>query len=113
MPESDSQTNERVHSAPAADVASRVSGVWLGPEQVFVLSVPVSETRYPEGATSAEREIIDLLLEGNTLKEIAALRGTSLRTVTTQLAEIYWKAGVHSSRQLAAFTTGVDGPWID
>jgi DNA-binding CsgD family transcriptional regulator len=34
-----------------------------------------------------------------------------VRTVTSQLAEIYRKAGVRSSRQLAAFTTGVDGPW--
>jgi DNA-binding CsgD family transcriptional regulator len=76
-----------------------------------MFSVPHYETRYPEGATGAEREIIDLLLDGNTLEELAQLRGTSVRTVSTQLAEIYRKAGVRSSRQLAAFTTGVDGPW--
>ena len=95
----------------ANEVGPRVSCVCLEGQEVFVFSVPLCKTRYPEGATGAEREVIDLTLDGNTPKEIGQLRETSVRTVTTQLAEIYRKAGVGSSRQLAAFTTGVDGPW--
>jgi len=96
---------------PDNGAGPQVSCVYLESKDVFVLSVPLRETRYPAGATGAERGVIDLLLDGNTHQEIADLRGTSVRTVTTQLAEIYRKAGVGSARQLAAFTTGVDGPW--
>lgn len=96
---------------PENGTGAEVSCVHVEGEEVFVLAVPLCETRYPEGTTEAEREIIDFLLDGNTPQEIAQLRGSAARTVTTQLAEIYRKAGVGSSRQLAAFTTGVDGPW--
>jgi DNA-binding CsgD family transcriptional regulator len=98
-------------SDPANEAGPQVSCVYLEGDEVFVFTVPLCETRYPEGATGAEHNVIDLLLDGNTPQEIAQLRGTSVRTVTSQLAEIYRKAGVRSSRQLAAFTTGVDGPW--
>jgi len=103
--------NGAVLPDPDTGAGPQVSRVYLEDKEVFVLSVPLYETRYPARATGAEREIIDLLLDGNTHQEIAELRGTSVRTVTTQLAEIFRKAGVGSSRQLAAFTTGVDGPW--
>ena len=95
------------------EAGPRVSAVQLEGDQLFVFSVPLCETRYPEGTTRAEREVIDLLLDGNTPEEIAQLRGASVRTVTTQVVEIYRKAGVGSSRQLAAFTTGVNGPWTE
>jgi DNA-binding CsgD family transcriptional regulator len=93
------------------EAGARVSSARFEDEEVCAFCVPLPEVRYPEGTTEAEREVIDLLLDGNALEEIAQLRGTSVRTVTTQLAEIYRKADVRSSRQLAAFTTGVDGPW--
>ena len=96
---------------PPDEAGPRVSRVRLEGQEVFICSVPLYQTRYPAGATGSEREIIDLLLGGDALKAIAQRRGASVRTVTTQLAEIYRKAGVGSSRQLAAFTTGVDGPW--
>jgi len=111
MVDSDSDGNEAVLSNPENGAGLRVSCVHLEGQEVFAFSVPLCEIRYPEGATGAEREVIDLLLDGNTPQAIAQLRGSSVRTVTTQLAEIYRKAGVGSSRQLAAFTTGVDGPW--
>lgn len=96
---------------PGSGSGARMSSVCFEGQEVCVLCVPLCETRYPEGATRAEHEIIDLLLDGSTPREIAQLRGSSMRTVTTQLAEIYRKAGVGSSRQLAAFATGVSGPW--
>jgi DNA-binding NarL/FixJ family response regulator len=96
-----------------SEVSPRVSGVEIAREVLFVLSVPLRETRYPEGVTTAEREIIDLLLDGSTPEEVGELRAASMRTITTQLARIYQKAGVASMRQLAAFTSGVDGPWTE
>jgi DNA-binding CsgD family transcriptional regulator len=105
------QGNGAVLSDPENGAVPQVSSLHLEGGEIFVLTIPLCETRYPEGATPAEHEVIDLLLDGKTPQEIAQLRGSSVRTVTTQLAEIYRKAGVGSSRELAAFTTGVDGAW--
>jgi DNA-binding CsgD family transcriptional regulator len=113
MDESDPQVNGGIGSAPEDGGGPRVSFARFQGEEVFFFSLPVSEVRYPERTTRAEREVTDLLLDGNTLEEIAQLRGTSVRTVTTQLGEIYKKAGVRTSRQLAAFAAGVDGPWAE
>lgn len=96
-----------------SEAGPRVSALGIAREVLFVLSVPNRETRYPEGATPAERGILDLLLDGNTLQEIGHLRNASPRTISTQLASIYKKAGVTSMRQLAAFASGVDGPWTE
>ncbi|MGB5813343.1 MAG: helix-turn-helix transcriptional regulator [Polyangiales bacterium] len=83
----------------------RVSQIRVGGEEILVLSVPLPKLRYPEGTTSAEREIIDLVLRGLTAKEIADERGASLRTVTTQLGAIFRKAGVNSQAELIAIIT--------
>lgn len=83
----------------------RVSVMNVGGEEVIVLSVPLPSLKYPEGTTGAEHEIIDMLLEGMTTKEIAVERGVSIRTVTTQLGAIYQKAGVNSQAELIAFMT--------
>lgn len=111
MDESDPQVKGGMRSAPEDGVGPRVSLARFEGEDVYFFSLLVPEVRYPERTTQAEREVIDLLLDGNTSEEVAQLRGTSARTVTTQLGEIYRKAGVRTSRQLAAFTAGVDGPW--
>lgn len=83
----------------------RVSRMRVGGEDIIVLSVPLPQLRYPEGTTAAERDIIDLVLEGLTAKEIAEARGASLRTVTTQLGAIFRKAGVNSQAELIAVIT--------
>jgi len=108
MDESDPWDNRGKLPNPENGAGPRVSSVRFEGEEVFVFCLPLPEVRYPEGATGAERKVIALTLGGNTPEEIAQLRGTSVRTVTTQLAEIYRKAGVRSSRQLAAFTTRVN-----
>ena len=77
----------------------------VGGEDVLVLSVPLPKLRYPQGTTSAEQEIIDAVLQGLTVKEIAEQRGASLRTVTTQLGTIFRKAAVNSQAELIAFMT--------
>jgi DNA-binding NarL/FixJ family response regulator len=77
----------------------------VGGEDILVLSVPLPQLRYPGGTTSAEQEIIDAVLQGRTVKEIAGQRGASLRTVTTQLGTIFRKAGVNSQAELIALIT--------
>ena len=51
----------------------------------------------------AESEVTLLLLKGLSLKEIAALRGTSERTVRQQSLAIYRKADLAGRAELAAF----------
>ena len=91
---------------PASDMESdagpRVSRMRVGGEDILVLSVPLPRLRYPEGTTSAEHQIIDAVLQGLTVKEIAERRGASLRTVTTQLGTIFRKAAVNSQAELIA-----------
>ena len=77
----------------------------VGGEDIIVLSVPLPKLRYPEGTTPAEHEIIDLVLQGLTAKEISEKRNASLRTVTTQLGTIFRKAGVNSQAELIAMMT--------
>ncbi len=83
----------------------RVSRVRVGGEDIIVLSVPLPKVQYPEGTTAAEQQILDLVLQGLNANEIAEQRGTSLRTVTTQLGAIFRKAGVNSQAELIAMMT--------
>jgi DNA-binding CsgD family transcriptional regulator len=85
-----------------SDAGPRVSRMRVGDEDILVLSVPLPRLRYPEGTTSAEHAIIDAVLQGLTVKEIAEQRGASLRTVTTQLGTIFRKAEVNSQAELIA-----------
>lgn len=95
-------------SGKGTERGPRVSRIRVGDEDILVLSVPLPELRYPEGTTVAEQEIIDLVLQGLTAKEIAEVRGASLRTVTTQLGTIFKKAGVNSQPELIAAMTETD-----
>ena len=53
--------------------------------------------------SEAEAEIGLLLLKGLSLKEVAALRGTSERTVREQARAVYRKAGLSGRSELSAF----------
>jgi DNA-binding CsgD family transcriptional regulator len=55
------------------------------------------------GLTAAETGIGMLLLKGLSLKEIAALRETSERTVREQARSVYRKAGLAGRAELSAF----------
>ena len=83
----------------------QVSRIRVGGEDIAALSVPLPELQYPEDTTAAEQQIIDLVLQGFTVKEIAEQRGVSLRTVTTQLGAIFRKAAVDSQAELIAWMT--------
>ena len=97
--------DEEPQSDLESDAGPRVSRMRVGGEDILVLSVPLPQLRYPEGTTSAEHEIIDAVLQGLTIKEIAGQRNASLRTVTTQLGMIFKKAGVNSQAELIAMMT--------
>ncbi len=51
--------------------------------------------------TNTEQEILGLVLQGNSTKEIARARGTSLNTTATQLRSILEKCGCRSRLKLA------------
>jgi DNA-binding CsgD family transcriptional regulator len=53
--------------------------------------------------TEAEREVALLLLKGLSLKEIAAIRATTERTVRAQARALYSKAGLTGRASLSAF----------
>src|SRR5262245_60225642 len=53
--------------------------------------------------TDAEREVALLLLKGLSVKEIAAVRATSERTIRAQAASLYTKAGLTGRAALSAF----------
>jgi DNA-binding CsgD family transcriptional regulator len=53
--------------------------------------------------TEAERAVALLLLKGLSLKEIAALRATTERTIRAQAHALYAKAGVTGRASLSAF----------
>ena len=62
------------------------------------------ETQLTEWSlTPAEKEVAFLLLKGFSLNEIADLRGTSEKTVRSQLSAIYAKAGLKNRAEFAAF----------
>lgn len=53
--------------------------------------------------TPVEKEVAMLLLKGLSFKEIAAVRGTSERTVRQQAGAVYAKSGLTGRAELAAF----------
>jgi len=53
--------------------------------------------------TEAEREVALLLLKGLSLKETAAVRATSERTIRAQARSVYSKAGLTGRASLSAF----------
>ncbi|MEM7246482.1 MAG: LuxR family transcriptional regulator [Acidobacteriota bacterium] len=55
------------------------------------------------GLSAAEKEVGFLLLKGLSLKEIAAIRETTDRTVRQQASAIYSKAGLSGRAELSAF----------
>ncbi len=53
--------------------------------------------------TTSEKEVAFLLLKGLSFREVAAVRGTSERTVRRQALSVYAKSGLGGRAELAAF----------
>ncbi|MYL97555.1 helix-turn-helix transcriptional regulator [Novosphingobium sp. FGD1] len=59
------------------------------------------------GLTPAEGEIVSLLAQGRSRRDVAAIRGVSVQTVATQLRTIFHKAGVNREAELVAVARAV------
>lgn len=91
-----------VPDAPPPEL--RATQLGAGDGRVVVFSYPSGSS---EGAlvgrlTSAERGVLELLLEGKTNARIGQARGTTLRTVSKQVDAVFKKLEVHSRAELAA-----------
>ena len=63
-----------------------------------------AERMYPDGLTSREVEVLWLLAEGKTNKEIAAALVVSVPTVQRHIANIYGKIGARGRAEATAYT---------
>jgi DNA-binding CsgD family transcriptional regulator len=80
----------------------RVSALHWHGRACLLLSFPGRLERWPVGLTKAERAVAEMLVDGTSSAEIARLRGTSIRTVSNQIASIFRKASVVSRGELVA-----------
>jgi len=83
----------------------REKELWKGENRKLLegLSVKIEQQFVHWKLTDAETEVGFLLLKGLTLKEIAGIRTTQLKTVQQQSQSIYQKTGLASRSELAAF----------
>lgn len=61
--------------------------------------------------TTTETEVVKLIAEGKTTKEIAAQKNISFHTVMTHRKNIFRKLGVNSSSELIMYA--IRAGWID
>lgn len=93
----------------AAQAAARDSSAeaarWRAEAQALMrgLGAAIDQQFDRWGLTEAEREVGLLQLKGLSHKDIAAVRGTSERTVRQQALAIYRKGGVGGRAELSAF----------
>lgn len=80
----------------------------LGDEGLALLSFP-GDAPPMESLTDAERQVVAAVKVGLTNAQIAAARGTSVGTVSKQVASIFRKLGIHSRGELASLHRGRAG----
>lgn len=68
----------------------------------FAVASEPAPARAEPTLTTAEREVMALLLEGRSNAQIAKARKTAVRTVANQVASLFRKYGVGSRAALAA-----------
>jgi DNA-binding NarL/FixJ family response regulator len=66
-------------------------------------ALPADPDALKERLTSREREIVQLLSEGKSSKETAAVLGISIKTAETHRANIMRKLGIHSVSELVRY----------
>jgi DNA-binding CsgD family transcriptional regulator len=94
----DERDDDRNHRPPAGLRSCRIE---LEERDFLLLSFPLSRRELPASLTSAERDVIRLVLSGCSNAEVARARGRSPRTVANQLASIFRKLGIASRTELA------------
>jgi DNA-binding NarL/FixJ family response regulator len=70
-------------------------------------SVGRTRHRFPAGLTAREAEILRLLADGRTNREIAARLVLSVHTIERHVANAYRKIGVHNRAEATAFVLRV------
>lgn len=87
----------------------RAAVVRMGGEEVLVIDYAPDGGRHPLlGCLSdAEHSVAVFVLAGLSNQEIADIRRSSVRTVTTQVQSIYRKLGVGSRAELVVLLTPV------
>lgn len=81
--------------------SSRLSEVIF--ESFLRREVPHVTTNNPQKPSTREREIIQLLAEGKSNKEVAGTLGISVKTAETHRAAIMRKLGLHSMSELVRY----------
>ena len=101
---------ERVRAAAEAAVGDDASRLWREGQQLQVDDVialafgtPRSRTIRDGGFSDREREVIDLVVQGQSNKAIAARLHLSVRTVETHVRHVLTKAAVANRTELAAW----------
>jgi DNA-binding NarL/FixJ family response regulator len=69
----------------------------------YLYHVPVSDTSAAEILSDREREIVQLIAEGKSMKEIAYSLGLSIKTISTHRQNILRKLHVDSVAALVKF----------
>ena len=79
---------------------TRVARLTADGEEFVVLSYPRQTRALVAGLTPAEQRVLDLVRGGLSNAQVAAARGTSVRTVANQVASLFRKLGVQSRAEL-------------
>lgn len=86
----------------------------FAPRVIVTLKAPAPLSNHHAGTlsdalalTPAEGEVVALLVQGHSRQEIAALRGVSAQTVSSQLRTIFHKAGVNREAELVSIARAV------
>jgi DNA-binding NarL/FixJ family response regulator len=69
--------------------------------ELFLLGTPSLADCLPDDLTRAEKDVAALVLEGMSNREIAKVRGTSVRTIANQVAAIFRKLKVTARVELS------------
>lgn len=84
-------------------------------EEIIDLYLDLNESKYvvdePKSLTTSEIEIVRMIANGLTTKEIASKRNISLHTVSTHRKNIFKKVNVSSASELIIYA--IKAGWID
>lgn len=93
--------NERAYS----EKFQKEAAIWKEHSKKYLkgLSESIDSQLSSWGLTKSEKEVAFLLLKGFSLKEIAEIRNTAVKTARSQSAAVYAKAEIPGRSQLSAF----------
>jgi DNA-binding NarL/FixJ family response regulator len=89
-----------------AVTALQQGATYFAPKLAEIADLASDDAPSPPGIsqlTSREREIVQLLAEGNTCRQVAEALGLSIKTADTHRSKIMRKLNIHSIRDLVLF----------